>query len=163
MAYGRSHRCYWDYKFKGPGLRYEVAICLRTSDIVWSYGPHLPGLYNDLQIFRMNMIHELELGERAEADDGYIGECPENCKCPNGITRQEEGERLNQRQRNRHETVNERFKFFGCMSSKFRHSPAKHGTCFSCVVILTQLSIEHGEELFSIQYVDGLTDIAAGF
>ena len=111
----------------------------------------------------MALVHELEPGERAEADNGYIKEWTENCKCPNGITRQEESERLNQRQRNRHETVNERFKNFGCMSQKFRHSPDKHGTCFSCVVILTQLSIEHGEELFSIQYVDGLTDIAAGF
>ena len=162
LAYGRSHRCYWDYKFKGPGLRYEVAICLRTSDIVWAYGPHLPGLYNDLQIFRMNMIHELELGERAEADDGYIGECPQHIKCSNGVSRREDREGLNQRQRNRHETVNERFKNFGCMSSKFRHSPAKHGTCFSCVVMLTQLAIEHGEELFPIQYDDQLTDITAG-
>ena len=108
------------------------------------------------------MIHELEQWERAEADDGYIGECPQHIKCSNGITRQEDREKLNQRQRNRHETVNERFKNFGCMSKKFRHSPAKHGTCFSCVVILTQLAIEHGEELFPIEYKDGLTDIAAG-
>ena len=109
------------------------------------------------------MIHALEPNERAEADDGYLGECPEHCKCPNGCTRQEDREQLNQRQRNRHETVNERFKIFGRMRQKFRHSPAKHGICFDCVVILTQLSIEHGEELFPIQYDDGLNDVAAGF
>ena len=76
MAYGKYKRKFWDYKFKGPGIRYEVGICLQTSDIVWVYGPHLPGLYNDLQIFGKAMICELELGGRAEVDDGYIGECP---------------------------------------------------------------------------------------
>ena len=58
--------------------------------------------------------------------------------------------------------MNERIKKFGCMSRKFRHSSAKHGTCFSCVVMLTQLAIEHGSELFSIQYDDQLTDAPAG-
>ena len=110
----------------------------------------------------MNMIHELELGERAEADDGYIGECPQHIKCSNGVSRREDREGLNQRQRNRHKTVNEQFNFFGCMSSKFRHLPAKHGTCLSCVVMLTQLAIEHGEELLPIQYDDQLTDITVG-
>ena len=41
------------------------------------------------------MIHELEQYERAEADDGYIGECPQHIKCSNGITRQEDREKLN--------------------------------------------------------------------
>ena len=37
------------------------------------------------------MIHALETGERAEADDRYIGECPEYCKYLNStITRQED-------------------------------------------------------------------------
>ena len=46
-------------------------------------------------------------------------------------------------------------------AKKFRHSPTKHGICFSCVVMLTQLAIEHGSELFSIQYDDWLTDATA--
>ena len=81
LDYGRNLKNFWDHKFKGPGLRYEVAICLRTSDIAWAFGPHLPGLYYDLQIFQMLMIHELEPGERVEADDRYIEECPQHCKC----------------------------------------------------------------------------------
>ena len=61
----------------------------------------------------MLMIHELEPGERVEADDGYIGECPQHCKCSNGVTRREDREKLNQGQINQHETVNEQFKKSG--------------------------------------------------
>ena len=40
------------------------------------------------------------------------------------------------------------------MNGKFRHSVDKHGTCFYCVALLTQLAIEHGEEVFSVAYDD---------
>ena len=69
---------------------------------------------------------------------------------------------MNQRQRNRQETVNERFKNWGCMKKKFRHSFAKHCVCFQCVAILSQLAIEYGEELFTIDYDDRLRDCDVG-
>ena len=40
------------------------------------------------------------------------------------------------------------FKNWGCMNGKFRHCVDKHGTCFYCVALLTQLAIEQGEEVF---------------
>ena len=163
LAWGSNQRRLSCYKLKGkPGLRYEVACCLRTSDIVWISGPHYPGLYNDLQIFRMGLINMLDEHERCECDDGYIGECPLKCKCPRGVTRRAERDRMHQYQRNRQEHINERFKNWGCMREKFRHSISKHRTCFNCVALLTQLAIEHGEELFHIVYDDNLTDQDVG-
>ena len=111
----------------------------------------------------MLMIHKIEPGQRVEVDDRYIAECPQYCKCSNGVTQHVDRKRLNQRQRNQHETVIERITFFDCMSHKFRHLTAKYNTYFSCVVMLTQLAIEHGSELFPIQYDDPLTDATAGF
>ncbi|EFX70022.1 hypothetical protein DAPPUDRAFT_113096 [Daphnia pulex] len=29
---------WYSHKFHGPGLRYELAICIQTGDIVWAYG-----------------------------------------------------------------------------------------------------------------------------
>ena len=49
---------------------YAVAVCLKTSDIVWASGPHFPGLYNYLQIFCEALIHMLNDGERVKADKG---------------------------------------------------------------------------------------------
>ena len=163
LAWGSNQRRLSCYKLKGkPGLRYKVAVCLRTSDIVWISGPHYPGLYNDLTIFRMGLINMFDEHERCEADDGYMGECPLKCKCPSGVTRRAERDRMHNHQRSRQEHINERFKNWGCMHEKFRHSISKHRTCFNCVALLTQLAIEHGEELFSIEYDDNLTDQDVG-
>ena len=162
LAWGSNHKRLSCYKFKGkPGLRYEVAVCLRTSDIVWTSGPHFPGLYNDLQIFREALIHMVDDGERVEADKGYVGDHPWYVKIPDGVNEKKDRTLLDSRQRSRHETVNNRFKRFGCMRTKFRHSVEKHGDCFNCVAILTQLSIDQGLGLFPTAYNDTLTDETA--
>ena len=100
----------------------------------------------------------LEDGERVEADDGYLGENPLKCKCPNGVNKDPERAISDQRHRSRHEQFNERIKNWHSMNGKFRHSVEKHGTCFYCIALLTQLAIEHGEEIFSVVYDDKLTD-----
>ena len=94
-------------------------MCLRTSDIVWTSGPHFPGLYNDLQIFREALIHMVDDGERVEADKGYAGDHPWYVKIPDGVNEKKDRTLLDSRQRSRHETVNNRFKRFGCMQMKF--------------------------------------------
>ena len=43
------------------------------------------------------------------------------------------------------------------MNGKFRYYVNKHGTCFNWVALLTQLALEHGEEVFSAVYNDTLT------
>ena len=64
---------WFSHKFKGPGLRYEVALNIQTGDIVWSHGPFPPGAHMDLAIFLQGLAHKLEPGERVEADKGYGG------------------------------------------------------------------------------------------
>ena len=160
LAWGAKYKRFVCHKFKKkPGLRYKVAVCLRTSDIVWINGPHYPGTHNDIAIFQMALIHLLDDGERLEADRGYIGEHPTYIKMPTGIDQNENRQWLDQRHRNRHETVNRRFKVFNCMNSKFRHSMEKHGDCFNCVATLTQLSMDHGGVgLFPVVYDDTVDD-----
>ena len=111
LAWGANQKRLSCYKFyEKPGLQYEVGVCLRTSDIVWISGSHFPGLYNDLQIFRMGMKDMLEDGERVvEADDGYIGENPLKYKCTNGVNKDPERAFSDQQQCSRHEQFNERF------------------------------------------------------
>ena len=73
---------FYSFKFKKSALRYEVALCILTGDIVWINGPYEPGVWNDIAIFRDGIMHHLEDGERVEADDGYLGEAPKYVKCP---------------------------------------------------------------------------------
>ncbi len=45
---------FYSYKFKKLGFRYEVALCIKTSNICCWAGPYLPGIWNDNMIFKMD-------------------------------------------------------------------------------------------------------------
>jgi DDE superfamily endonuclease len=144
---------FFSYKFEKPALSYEVALCIMTGDIVWIHGP-FPGSFHDITIFRDSLLSHLEAGERVEADDGYIGEAPHHVKCPRSFTNPKETTRMQQLVRSRQETVNARFKDWGCLKQSFRHDLVKHSNCFRSVAVLTQLSIDSGERLFKVIYSD---------
>ena len=100
-------------------------------------------------------MHHLGDGERVEADDGYVGEAPVHVKCPKSVTNPVETEAMQQRVRSRQETVNKRFKNWKILAEKFRGKDlGVHGDIFRAIVVLTQLSIENGEPLFSVDYND---------
>ena len=73
---------WYSHKFNGPGLRYEVGLCIISGDIVWIHGPFPAGAWPDISIFRHAMKHHLEEGERVEADKGYVGEFLQYEKTP---------------------------------------------------------------------------------
>ena len=150
--YNQRHpRAWYSHKFRGPGVRYEVGICIQTGWIVWIVGPFRCGSFPDITIFRVGGLRDrlLQAGERAEADKGYRGE-PLTIDLPNdGMAHMYGRKKL---VRARHETCNLRFKHWGCMNSKFRHSVAFHGDCFRAIVVMVQLSIENGSPLFQVDY-----------
>ena len=111
-------------------LRYKVGLCILTGDIVWINGLYAPGLYNDLQIFWDSLVSQLEPNERVEADDGYKGEHPQYVKCPAGFCNPAETEEMQSRVRSRQETVNRRFKNWGCMKQVWRNNVSYHGIAF---------------------------------
>ena len=59
---------WYSHKFKGPGLRYEVGLCIRTGHIVWAYGGLPCGEWPDLKLARNVFIHRLLPNEKALAD-----------------------------------------------------------------------------------------------
>ncbi len=145
---------FFSHKFKKSGLRYEVCISLRAGDIVWINGPFACGRWPDIKIFRQSLLSQLEDGERVEADDGYIGEAPGKVKCPKSFPNSEETLRMQAIARNRQETVNSRFKYWGILRQIYRHDIPSHGSVFEAIAVLTQVVIDHGEKLFAIDYAD---------
>lgn len=157
----KAHEAFNSHKFGGkgggPGLRYEVGLCILTGDIVWVLGPFPCGDWPDINIFRFALKHLLEDGERVEADDGYVGEDPLRVKTTHGAVHNPDPQvkYVRARVRLRHETVNKRIKQFECMKTVFRHAVEFHGTCFRACAVLTQLSINNGNPLFEVgQYLD---------
>lgn len=144
---------WFSHKFKGAGLRYEIAVSLQKGHIVWVHGPFPCGSYPDISIFRQSLKHYLGKNERVEADDGYHGDDPIYIKTPRGLSSLSEGAKakeLRHRIRSRHETVNKRIKDFSILSQVYRHKLIDHCHVFRAVVVLTQLAIENGEPLFEI-------------
>ena len=95
----------------------------------------------------------LDAGERAEADDGYRGEplCidlpQESC-----FNRPRTQQRIKQKVRSRHETVNARFKKFSCLDQRFRHDIRIHKNVFTAIAVITQIGIRYGnEQLFQVR------------
>jgi hypothetical protein len=133
---------WFSHKFKGPGLRYEVAVCIQTGDIVWTYGPFPCGRFPDLKIFWRRLMGMLQQGEKVEADNGYRGE-RHKIRTPQDYLN-EADRKAKSNARARHETVNKLFKQWGCLKQTFRHPLQRHILCFNAVAVLTQLMIDHG-------------------
>ena len=149
-----SGRKFYSHKYKKSGFRYEVGLCIKTGWIVWVNGPYECGIWPDISIFRNSLLSCLGKDERVEADDGYVGEAPEFVKCPKSMGNAVETEFMQQRVRNRQETVNKRMKNWGALKQVWRHKFDRHGDVFMAIAISTQLSIENGEPLFQCGYRD---------
>ncbi len=147
-----NSREYYSYKIKHSAVCYKVAVCIQSGEIVWFSGPHKPGLFNGVTIFRQRLRQMLLPNEKVEADDGYQGEYPAKALCPNGFGVSLYG---NRRQATlaqaRHENMNERFKNWAIMTN-YRHKVELHGTAFGAVAVLTQLSIFGGDRLADVEY-----------
>jgi hypothetical protein len=148
-------RGFASYKFSGKSaLRYEVALGILSGEIKWLNGPYPCKDWPDINIFRDGLMKELELGERVEADDGYVGESPYVTKVPSAVlTRSsEEADAMQKRVQGRHETVNARLKSFRILEQVYRHDATQHGYVFRAVAVLVQLSIKNGDPLFGVNY-----------
>lgn len=137
---------WWSHKFNGPGLRYEIGICIRTGDIVWAHGGVPCGEWPDLRLARNAIVEALQPGEKVIADRGYNDQ--RYFDLPNGHADQQKKQILA-----RHETVNRRIKQFCCMNYRFRHALYLHPRFFHAVVNLTQLMIENGEPLYPVDFL----------
>jgi hypothetical protein len=137
--------CRYSHKFHGPGLRYELGICIRTGYIVWACGGLPCGEWSDLRLARHAFVLGLQEGEKAIADRGYRDY--HYFEIPNGHNDPNKKEMMA-----RHETLNHRLKLFRCLSEKFRHDLHLHPLYFHAVVDLTQMIIEHGDPLYTIDF-----------
>jgi hypothetical protein len=141
------------YKTNGPGLRYEIGVCIQTGCIVWINGPFPAGGWNDIRISRDSLIYELEPWELVISDGGYGGQyhlqpdpAAKASRCP--------FERMKAKVRARHETINRLFKVFNCLRNEWRHDFLLHNRTFWVVAHLVQFGIEYEGTVFQVMYDD---------
>ena len=103
--------------------------------------------------FRNALLPVLGDGERAEAGDGYRGE-PRYAKHPKPAGSHPPMKEMQAEVRSRHEAINKRFKQWGCLKNMLRGNMLEHHKHFRFCCFITQLCIENGEPLFSVDYED---------
>ena len=145
-------RPYYSYKFKKSGLRYKVALCIKTGDILL-VGGALSAWHLEWQHDIPRRISELFGGGGEVWGGWYRGSAPLYAKCPGVIEANPDKAGMQQRVRNRQETVNKRFKNWAILSSPFHHKLLEHQTVFGAIVVLTQLSFTENP-LFQVDYND---------
>ena len=137
---------WYSHKFHGPGLAYELGVCIKTGDIVWWNGP-FPAKHPDRNIFRSTLKNLLLPGEKVVGDLGYKGETKVLTELDaNSKTHKRAMAKL----RARHETLNRRLKQFRCLGDKYRHDRNKHILVFKAAAALTQISIDLGDIPFQV-------------
>jgi muconolactone delta-isomerase len=144
--------CWYSHKFRGPGVRYEIGVGLQNGDIVWVNGPFPCGSHSDRKIANNEgLLASLGPGEYFLADGGYRGAMADT---PTGLNNADQ--RMKALARARHETVNGRFKQFGCMRQIWRHDLQWHKAAMFAVVNIAQIVIEEELPLFVVDYNDAL-------
>ena len=133
-------------KFNKSGLRYEIAICILTGDIVGYNGPFPCGTANDLSIFRYRTKRMLDPGEKVVADGAYQDV---KCAIPLYATSLKHHRDM-AAARARHETVNRKFKEWQILGSRFRHHRSKHHIPARAVFVMTQIAHDDGRKAFQV-------------
>jgi hypothetical protein len=139
---------YFSHKFHGPGLKYEIGVCILTGWICWFNGP-FPAGNPDITISRLGICNYLESQEKILADGGYRDGSLHH-DTPTG--KHNLGQRMRSLCRARHETINGRIKSFRVTSTKFRHKIEKHQTCFHAILVMTQIHIMVYDTNFNVYY-----------
>jgi hypothetical protein len=110
-------------------------------------GPFLPGEYHDLIIARGCLHYKLPRGEYYLADDGYRAQHGPSITWRQLPPHQQE---FMTRVRNRHESINRRFKEFGILGKKFDYEEELHEPVFRCIAVLVQIDILNGRNIWDV-------------
>lgn len=143
------NRRWYSHKMNGPGVRYEVGICIQTGVPVWTNGPFPCGGWSDIKIARHALVDALDPGEYYVADGGYR-DGNQYSVTPTG--RHNFDDRQKAAVRARHETYNKRLKDWGALREKYRHDLQTHGQVFHAIANIVQVTILNGDPLFQVEY-----------
>lgn len=130
----------FSHKFHGPGLAYELALDLWSNQLVWVIGPFKAGS-SDKQIFKLELKKKIPAGKKLVTDGGYASKTMPECATPNAND-PEPLRVFKARAKMRQESFHSRVKKFDCLNEPFRHSAARHKTCFMAACVIAQYDIE---------------------
>ena len=130
---------FFSWKENGPGLAYELALSTREPKLVWINGPKKPKRNTDIVIFNSKLKDKIPAGKKIVTDRGYRGSSVFASPSSHDT---EELRTFKARARMRQEAFHSRIKRFNCMTDQFRHSMARHGSCFVAICVILQFEMD---------------------
>jgi hypothetical protein len=103
----------------------------------------------DREVFDEALSDLLMPGEMIEADSGYSGR--QKIATP-GMGTSHRQRKVKSQARGRQENVNGRAKMFNILTNTWRYDLEKHRMVMGAIVVLLQLSFEHGQRLYSVEF-----------
>jgi hypothetical protein len=148
MPYDKGH---YSHKFNHGALKYEIAMDVYRSKVVWISGPHRAGLH-DKTIFEMGLKDKIPLGKKVISDRVYGAQAvPEDhvkLSLPNPMDDLYLAN-FKARVRSRHESFNGRLKFYKSLSDTYHHTPDNHVHVFEAICVTVQYQMDNGGEIFA--------------
>lgn len=130
-----------------PGLKYEVALCIKNGDMRWINNSFHCGKWNDIVNFRDSLMLELEENERVKADDGYVGEVPQCVSFSKSFAKDDKCKLMQSLERNRQVTLNSILKYWRILKHMCRHDVSIYGDVFQYIIVITQFVLNYGERV----------------
>jgi hypothetical protein len=141
----------YSHKFNHGALKYEIAIDIYRSKVVWISGPHRGGKH-DKVIFSEGLQAKIRPGKKIITDRVYGSQATpeehERLALPNPIDNPVLAN-FKARARARHESFNGRLKFFESLNKTFCHNSDNHVHIFEAVCVIVQYQMDNGAELFA--------------
>jgi len=145
-------------KFQHCACKFEIAICIWTSKVVWISGPHRGGKL-DKTIFGEGLVHLIPAGKLGIMDRGYQlkdRDLERRISKPRA-TDSKELHNFKARALSRHETFNGRVKRYASVSGQyFRHGggadPGRdyYGAVITAIIVILQYDMDNGCQLFDV-------------
>lgn len=144
-------RSWFSKKLNHAGVKYEIAVSIKHSKIVWINGP-FKASKNDKRIFREDgLLDKMPIGKMAIADRSYkIDDWAEVVALPNPGIDSKELNNFKVRARCRGESLNGRLKKFSILDNTFTHPLEKHGIAMRAVCVIVQVQMDNGSKLFAV-------------
>jgi hypothetical protein len=143
----------FSHKLNHGALKYEIAVDVYRSKVVWINGPHRGGKHDKVIFHEGGLNRKIRPGKVAITDRVYgAADHPGNnakLALPNPMDDQELAN-FKARARCRHETFNGRLKFFEALSQTFHHSLKNHVHVFEAICVIVQYQMDNGGELFQV-------------
>lgn len=138
------------FKFNGPGLGYELALSLFSSDLVWLKGPYPPGAISERAHYENDLHQKIPDGKKAISDGGF-GKAGDTKLSTSNPHDERDLRKFKGRAKARQEAFHSRLKRFESIScGTFRHGMDCHRICFEAICVICQYEMELVSPMFDV-------------